>query len=77
LGGNATMAIVISGSVGQAGQSNQGGGIQTVAGWTLATLAANATVSVRNTGVTPVNTAAFTAGSAAPYAGELYIERVG
>jgi hypothetical protein len=41
------------------------------------TLAANATISVRNTGITPVNTAAFTAGSATPYAGELYLERVG
>jgi hypothetical protein len=40
-------------------------------------LSAGATVSVRNTNVTAVNTAAFTGGSAVPYAGELYIQKVG
>jgi hypothetical protein len=70
--GTPVLGIAINGTLGQAGLSVNGGGNNTVYGFTLATLAANATVSIRNATGATLNTVTIGAG----YAGELYLEKV-
>jgi hypothetical protein len=71
--GTPVLGIALNGTLGQAGLSVNGGGNFTVSGFTLASLAANATVSIRNATGGTLNTVTLGAG----YAGELYIEKVG
>jgi hypothetical protein len=72
---NGSVAINVSGTNSVAGQSISGGGTNTLSGTALVSLAANATVAVRNTGSAQINTAAFPAGLT--YSGELYLQKVG
>jgi hypothetical protein len=71
--GTPVLGIAINGTLGQAGLSVNGGGNFTVSGWTLASLASGATVTIRNATGGILQTTTIGTG----YAGELYLQRVG